>query len=276
MKHTEFEWRTKDGLELYARQWETAASPRAVICLVHGLGEHSGRYSHLAAFLTGKGYSLVSFDQRGHGKSQGKQGYTPSYEALMEDIDLLMDHALALYPDTPRILYGHSLGGGLALNYSLRRKPDISGVVSTSPWLRLTKEPPAPLVQLLSALDSLWPSFSMSNGLDVRDISHDPAVVRAYINDPLVHDRITARLCITAYRAGIWALDHAGEFSLPLLIMHGSADRITSPRAAEQFARQVPADCTLKIWDGLFHETQNEPQNDEVFNYLLEWLNNRV
>jgi len=276
MKHSEMEWRTKDGLELYARNWETETPPRAVICLVHGLGEHSGRYSHLAAFLTGKGYSLVSFDQRGHGKSQGKQGYTPSYEALMEDVDLLMDHAFSLYPETPRILYGHSLGGGLALNYSLRRKPDIFGVVSTSPWLRLTKEPPAPLVQLLSAIDSLWPSFSMSNGLDVRDISHDPAVLRAYINDPLVHDRITARLCITAYRAGIWALDHAAEFPLPLLIMHGSADLITSPRATEQFARQVPTDCTLKIWDGLFHETQNEPQNDEVFNYLLDWLNDRI
>jgi len=149
-------------------------------------------------------------------------------------------------------------------------------VVATSPWLRLYKEPPALLVQILSALDKLWPSLSLSNGLNARDISQDPAVVRAYINDPLVHDRITARLCITAYRAGIWALEHAGEFPLPLLIMAGSADRITSPRATEYFARNVPSGCTLKIWDGLFHEIQNEPQNDDVFNYLLEWLNDHA
>ena len=136
MRHIDTNWTSADGLPLVGRCWEPAGEPRAVVCLVHGLGEHSGRYAHVAAALNDAGYAVLACDKRGHGRSGGKRGHTPSYEALMTDIDLLLAQAEQRFPGKPRFLYGHSLGGNEVLNYALRRKPDLAGVVATSPGLR--------------------------------------------------------------------------------------------------------------------------------------------
>jgi acylglycerol lipase len=272
MQHFEFEWQTEDGLQLYAQGWQPQTEPKAVICLVHGLGEHSGRYAHLAAFLNQAGYALLAFDLRGHGKSKGQRGHTPSYDVLQEDISQLLEEAVARYPDRPRFLYGHSLGGNLVIGYTLRRRPQLAGVIATGPLLRTAFEPPAWKLTLAKIMRSLRPTLSLSNGLDRQALSRDPEVVRAYNDDPLVHDRISARLAMDMLQSGLWSLEHAAEFPLPLLLMHGGADRITSAQASREFAAQAREVCTLKIWDGFYHEIHNEPEQGEVFEYLLGWL----
>jgi len=276
MQRFEFGWQTKDGLRLYAQGWKPETAPKAVVCLVHGLGEHSGRYGHLAAFLNQAGYALLSFDLRGHGKSEGQRGYAPSYEALLDDIARLLDEAANRYPDLPRFLYGHSLGGNLVINCALRRRPQLAGVIATGPFFRAAFEPPAWKLTLARIMYNLWPTLSLSNELDRQALSRNPEVVRDYDEDPLVHDRLTPRLTMDMFQAGLWALEHASELSLPLLLMHGSADRLCSVQASREFAARAGDRCTLKIWDGFYHEIHNEPEQEQVFKYLLEWLNSRV
>ena len=142
METFEWNWKTSDGLQMYSKGWAPKGTPKAVVCLVHGLGEHIGRYEHVAAALTEKGYTLLGFDLRGHGKSAGPRGHTPSYEALMDDIAVFFGQIEARYPGLPRFSYGDSLGGSLVLNYALRRKPALRGVIATGPWLKLAFAPP--------------------------------------------------------------------------------------------------------------------------------------
>lgn len=275
MKHIEFDWKTGDGLRLYAQGWHPGSEPRALVCLVHGLGEHSGRYQHVAARLNGVGYVLLAFDQRGHGKSEGERGYAPGFDVLTEDIAHFVEKSTGRYPKSPCFLYGHSLGGSLVIEYALRRRPQLAGVIATAPALRTAFAPPAWKVVLGKIMYRLWPTLSMSNEIDTRTLSRDPDVVSDYENDPLVHDRLTPRLGIDLLKSGEWALQHASEFPLPLLLMHGSADRLTSAQASSEFAAKAGEACTLKIWDGLYHEVHNEPEKEDVLTYLLEWLDHR-
>ncbi|MDA8335541.1 MAG: lysophospholipase [Peptococcaceae bacterium] len=270
-----FDLVTKDGLTLYGRVWEPV-DVRAVLALVHGLGEHSGRYGQFAGRLGEKGFAVAAIDQRGFGRSPGGRGRINSYADLLDDIGLLLRATEQLFPDKRRFLYGHSMGGGLVLNYALRRRAALAGVVATSPWLRLTREPGPLTTALARALGAVWPGFVLGNGLDPASLSRDPAVVLTYIRDPLVHDRIAARLFTACQRAGSNALANGARFPVPLLLMHGSADRITSPAASREFAGRVQGDCTFRIWEGYYHELHNEPENGEFYDFLVRWLAERA
>ena len=236
MNHIEFTRQSSDQLQFYFQGWEPETSPRAVVCLVHGLGEHTGRYVHVAAALNDAGYAVLGCDLRGHGKSGGARGHTPSYDTLMDDIGRLLDEAAQRYPDKPQFLYGHSLGGNLVLNYALRRRPPLTGVVSTSPAIRVGKPLPATQLALAKVMNKLQPTMQMPNGLSLDNLARDPEVIRAYKSDPLVHNKISVRLAVEMLQAGEWALAHAAEFPLPLLLVHGSADEITSAAATQEFA----------------------------------------
>ncbi len=266
-------WRTADGCQLYAQGWGPAGARRGVVCLVHGLGEHSGRYAHVAAALAAAGYTLVAFDLRGHGRSEGVRGHTPSYAALMDDIDEFLAKAAADFPGSPRFLYGHSLGGSLALNYVLRRRPRLAGVVATSPLLRTAFAPPGWKLTAGKLMYKMRPAFLMPNGLDLSGLSHDPAVARAYTADPLCHDRVSAQLALDMLAGGEYALAEAAGFPLPLLLMHGNSDPITSCAASRQFAAALPPErCTYREWDGCYHELHNELQQGEVLAAVIAWL----
>lgn len=261
---------------LFGRSWPLEA-PKGVVCLVHGLGEHSGRYAPLAAALNGAGFAVHAFDLRGHGKSGGKRGHTPSYEVLLDDITCLLDDAEKKFPRAPLFLYGHSLGGNLVINYILRRPVErLTGAVATGPWLRLAFEPPAYKVWLARTVGRMLPALLQPNGLDPAMLSHDPEIVRAYVEDPLVHDRISSALFLGAYEAGLWVLEHAADLPLPLLLMHGAADQLTSPKASEEFCQRAGELCTFRAWDGLYHEIHNEPQKEEVYRTIVAWLESRL
>jgi alpha-beta hydrolase superfamily lysophospholipase len=272
MTDTELTLKSEDGLTLKGREWTPAAAPRGVVCLFHGIGEHVGRYPHVAAALNQAGYAMLGLDLRGHGRSDGPRGFTPSYDAYLDDMDLLISEARSRFPGKPFFLYGHSLGGNLVLFYGLRRKPELAGVVASSPQLRLAFKPPAWKTTMGRLMFNVWPGFSMPSGLEQAALSRDPEVVRTYATDPLVHDRVSARLGIGLIDIGQWLLDHAAEFPLPLLVYSGGADRLTSPDACREFAAKVRGDCTLKIWDGLYHETHNEPEKAEVIGLMVRWI----
>jgi alpha-beta hydrolase superfamily lysophospholipase len=261
---------------MFAQSWEPDKTPKAVVCLVHGLGEHSGRYAHVGKALSDAGFALAGFDLRGHGKSSGPRGHSPSFDALMDDIDTFIDLMSGRYSESLCFLYGHSLGGNLVINFGLRRKTDLVGLIATGPWLKLAFQPPTSKVLLGRMMNNILAGFSQASGLETAALSRNPAVVQAYKNDPLVHDKISARLFVNLFDTGLWALDHAAEIRLPLLLMHSGIDRLTSAEASSQFAKSAGEKVTLRIWDGLYHEIHNEPEQGEVFAFMLDWMNSQL
>ena len=272
MKQQDLSWRAEDGLELSGRFWAPVEGTRGLVALVHGHGEHCGRYGHVAAFFAEHGFAVAAMDQRGHGRSGGKRGHSPSYEHLMNDIAGLIDEGRRLAPDGPLILYGHSMGGAEVLNFVLRRKPAIAGTIVTGPLLRVAFEPPAWKITLGRGMQRVWPSLTQPTGLKPSDISRDPEVVRQYDEDPLVHDKMSARLFVDLMAAGEYALDHARQFPPPLFLAHGTADTLTSAEATREFGEAMGEGCTLKLYEGWYHEVHNEPERQQFFDDLKAWL----
>ncbi len=190
----------------------------------------------------------------------------------MEDVSAFLSLVEKRYPGLPMFLYGHSMGGNLVLNYSLRRKPQVVGVIATGPWLKLAFDPPAMQVRLGRMMNKIAPGFTQKSGLDQAALSHDPKVVKAYADDPLVHEKISARLFVDMYESGLWALDHAANFPLPLLIMHGTGDRLTSATASREFAERGGKNVTWKAWESAYHEIHNEPEKAEVLKTMVSWM----
>ena len=273
MNHREMQWKAKDGTFLFAQTWEPKGNVTGVVCMVHGLGEHSGRYKHWADKLTSAGFALLAFDLRGHGRSGGKRGDTPSYNHFADDIYILLDQAAKEFPDTPTFLYGHSLGGMLTLYYLIKNKPEIKGAVVTSPGLRTMLDQQKAKVTALRILEPIIPKVTIPNGLELGGLSRDTNVVDKYRNDPLVHDRVSLRMAKGMIDTIDYIFGNASKIDIPLLLMHGSGDRITYQQGSEEIAEKINSECTLKIWDGLYHELHNEPEQDQVFGYLIDWLN---
>ncbi|MEW5830876.1 MAG: lysophospholipase [Chloroflexota bacterium] len=271
MQSFEYAWQSADGVPFYGQGWMPEA-PKAVVCLVHGLGEHSGRYAHMGKAYAGAGYALLGFDLRGHGKSGGVRGHAPSFEAFMQDIDRLLEEAGNRYPGLPRFIYGHSLGGILTLNYALRRKPDVKGVITSAAGLRTAIELQKGKVFLARVFGSVIPSVVIPSGLDPNTISRTPEVVQRYVSDPLVHDKLSFGMGKSVMGAIAWAFEHAPEFQAPLLVMHGTADQLGFASGSREFASKVKGDCTFKAWEGLSHELHNEPEQAQVFEYTVAWM----
>jgi len=247
-----------------------------VVCLVHGIGEHTSRYAHVAEAFGREGFVLFGADLRGHGRSSGARGHISSAEDFMQDIDVLLEQARACYENLPILLYGHSLGGILVLYYGLLRKPKVKGVIATSPGLHTALEQQKIKIMMAKVLGSLTPNTSMASGLDPKGISHDEKVVQAYVNDPLVHDKISLGFGKIMLGVTGWTLAHAKEFSLPLLLLHGKADMLAFPSSSMEFAASLKEKCTLVLWDDAYHELHNEPEKNEVFKTMTIWMDARL
>ena len=276
----ESKWDGKNGIKFYIRGWEpTNKRPKAVLALIHGLGEHTGRYVHVGKTMTDVGYALVGFDLRGHGKSGGARGHFPSLDVVMQDMRQFFKYLVQRYPDVPHFLYGHSLGGLLSLSYALQYNTGLNGVMVTGAALRSPLQEQKGKIAMVNVLGSILPTITVSSGLDATTISRDADVVKKYVNDPLVHDKTSLGLGKSATKAIEFCFAHAREFKPPLLIMHGAADKLTFPSGSEDFAKLVSEnnkDVTLKLWDGLYHEVHNEPEKDEVFTVMIEWLDKHL
>lgn len=276
MQVTKFSWRTKDRLNIHAVDWHPEAEPKAIIALVHGFAEHVERYHHVAEFFGRDNYDTVGYDRRGHGKSEGKRGHTTNYEAFLEEIDELLDYIRKRYPNKPIILYGHSMGGNLVLSYMLRRKPDIKGIVASAPWIRLAFSPPAALIAIGKLTRRLMPGFTQDNQLNTKHLSRDASVGERYVADPLVHNKITSATGIDMLESCNWLLSNAGEVHRPLLVMHGTDDKIISIGGTREFVQKSSGDITFKEWEGAYHEIHNETNKEDVLQYTLDWMNSLV
>jgi len=275
VKTFESKWDGNDGVTFYVRGWEPAKQPKALLALAHGLGEHTGRYVHVGKAMTDAGYALVGFDLRGHGKSGGARGHSPSLNAFVQDIRQFFRILVQRYPDIPHFLYGHSIGGLLSLSYAIQYKDGLNGVMITGAALRSSLQEQKGKIAMVNLLGSLLPKVTIPSGLDPTTISRDPDVVQKYISDPLVHDKTSLGFGKSALTAIDLCFARAKEFAPPLLIMHGAADKLTYPSGSEDFARLASEknnDVTLKLWDGLYHEIHNEPEKAEVFKMMIEWV----
>lgn len=275
----EFDWQSADGLTLRGKCWLPEKSPpRALICLVHGFGEYYGRYNFFADFWNVRQIGVVAYDLRGHGISDGKRGYTPGYEALMNDLGSFLALVQEKFPGLPLFLYGHSMGGNLVANFSMRY-PDtaLQGVILTSPWFRLAKNPP--LLNVLRVffgklVVKIFPAFRQTAALELRGLSRDLEVGKAYLRDKLIHNKMSAKLFLGVTQAGERALKHADGIPENTLLMHGTNDPITCLSASQRFAKQAGKKITTKWWENMRHELHNEIDKEKVLAFTAEWVTN--
>lgn len=263
-------FRNQQGMALHVAHWPVE-QPRAVIALVHGQGEHIGRYEHVARWYNRQGFAFIGFDQQGYGRSEGKRGHADNTEVLLHDIHQFVELAKAQYPGLPFFLYGHSMGGGLSLAYLIQYKPELTGAIIGSPWIQLAFQPPKLKVVGGRWLRKILPTLTLPNGLAVHFISRDHATVEAYKADPLGHNKLSAAAGIALLETFNAVHEWSGEFPFPILLMHGEADKITSHAATRAFAERLQGDVTFKLWPGLYHELHNEPERTQIFEFTLAW-----
>jgi acylglycerol lipase len=262
---------------VYFQHWTPDQTPIARVLLVHGLGEHSGRYAHVGEYFTKAGIALTGFDLLGHGKTDGQRGHADSYDDFCLEIDHFIHELVISQPSVPVFLYGHSLGGLIVLYYLLNKKPqNIKGAISTSPGLVPGYPIPAWKTILGNALYTLIPRFSMSNGLPLDGISHDKAVVDAYKADKLTHPSISARMGMDLIRNGQQISQRANEIQLPLLLMVGRDDYLINVKAVITFGQNAGNLTTLKVWDGGYHELHNEFFKVDVIQTMVDWISKNV
>ena len=278
MKHLETSYQTHDGLKLYLQAW-TPDSPRASLLLVHGLGEHSGRYAPLVERLVESGVAVFTFDGRGHGKSaNGKpDAFFASYRDYLEDIDRLNEKVVGYFPGIPSFLFGHSMGGGLVAAYVIDYQPKAAGVILSSPAIKEAEGTSKALIAV-SGLISKWLPRLKALKLDANRISRIPAEVQSYLSDPLNYTQpIPARTAHEVYQMMQSIQANAASFELPVLVVHGKADGLTNPKGSELFMEKAQSeDKTLKLFPGAYHELIHDLEAEEMIQTVVEWIGERV
>jgi len=273
MTHKEFNFNIYK-IEFYGQYWQ-ANNTKAVVVLVHGMGEHSGRYKHVAKKMTENDFSVVAFDHFGHGKTAGKRGHNPSFEAVLESISKTVEIAKQLFPNVPIFLYGHSMGGNAVINYSLKKANDLKGIIATSPFLKLAFEPPKIKLVVGKLLQKIAPSITMGNELNVNDISREKIEVDQYVNDPLVHDKISPNFSLTFIETGKWAIENADKLETQMLLLHGTSDKIIDYKGTQEFANNSDK-ALLKLYEGGYHELQNDLCKEEMLQDVVNWLSSQL
>lgn len=264
--------RTRDGTRLALHRW-SGDGRRGTVLLVHGLGEHGGRYAPVAAWFAARGFRCIGYDHRGHGRSDGARGVIPSDAALRDDLGEVVD---ALRPrEVPFVLLGHSMGGAVVADFVARRVRAADLVILSSPAMR-ARLSAFQRLQLAVGL-RLMPDLALGNGIDPTAIAHDAATVQAYRDDPLVHDRVSARLAKAILEAGASAIAAAAKWDTATLLLYGGADRIVDPAGSDAFAAAAPGEVVASTrFDGLYHEILNEGElAAPVYARLEQWLDAR-
>ena len=274
--HTETKWLASDGTPMHAVRWQTEGEPSMVVCLIHGLGEHSGRYATMAEYYVSHGVEVVSFDLRGHGRSDGQRGHCDDFQQMVRDIEHFLYKGARVDLEKPHFIYGHSLGGTLALKYILSNPGEFKGVILSAPMFKPAFEPPKWKVVMGRYLQSIWPTLSLSNEVDRNALTRDKALLASYKSDPLNHDRISAKFGTQLLEEGEGLLQDASLVNLPMLMMHGDADELTCHKASILFADCAGQQCTLKIWEDFYHELHHEPKKEDVFDYSIAWMKGRL
>lgn len=276
VQHTTGEFRASDGARLFRQSWVPSLA-KAQVLIVHGYGEHSGRYAHVAERLNREGYAVHAYDHRGHGKSPGRMGHIPNFDRLITDLDEFSADLFRQLPAGPWFVFGHSLGGLVTVSWVLRSKPSLRGLVLTNAGVK-ADDSVAPLLRKVAGLVARIAPHMVAHKLPIDGLSRRPEEVAKYKADPLVyHGNIGARTGYEMMRTIDAIQPRFGEITLPFIAIHGTADRLV-PYAATQmlYDRAGSKDKTLKLFEGGYHELFNDTCAEEFFTVLLEWLRARV
>lgn len=277
MKHEDGKFRGTNGLELYCQSWNPEEEPKALLVLVHGLGEHSDRYQHVVNHLVPQGMAIHTFDHRGHGRSAERPlAHVNSWSEYLGDLDAFITMVRQQAPDLPLFLMGHSMGGLIVLEYALDHPEGLQGVIASGPPVGDVDASPI-LLFIGRILSRILPSFALETGLNTEAISRDAAVVKAYQEDPLVTGKASARFSTEFTSAMERVRARATEFRLPLLIVHGGADTLVPEQGSRAFFERVPGpDKERIVYEGGFHEPHNDIQHEQLTGDLQRWLEDRI
>ena len=273
MEHKEGTFQGAGGLDLYHQSWRSGDENRAVLAIIHGFGEHSGRYANVVNHLTPKGYAVYGFDLRGHGCSPGQRGHINSWNEYREDARAFLQMVSQREPNSPVFMLGHSMGALIALDYLLRDPTGLRGAIISGAPLEPVGVAKPFLVLLARVLSRVWPRFSMPLGLDPKGISRDTEVVKAYQADPLVHGKTTVRWGTEILQTIEWVKAHAAEVRIPILLIHGGSDPLNSPNGTRSFFEKITyPDKEMKIYPGSYHEAHNDLDYGQVMKDMATWL----
>jgi len=263
------------GYRVYCASWSPKTAPRANLAMIHGLGEHCVRYdNYFRRIANDCGVAIHAFDQTGHGKTEGPRGHA-EMDIAFEVVDKLFSQA---EPSVPRLLYGHSMGGGMALRYASQKGTvaQLAGVIASAPAVG-TEHPPSKFLRaVVGFISKFMPKFAISNGLALENISRDPEEIKKYQEDPLVHNKVSLKCAVNLFNNCDWLAANGKELSVPLLLLHGDADKLTDPKASQRYFPTVSSeDKTLEILPGYFHEIHNEPEEyrENVIAIVESWIN---
>jgi alpha-beta hydrolase superfamily lysophospholipase len=279
VEHGEGRFEGAGGARLFEQHWRPAgADARGVLVLVHGLKDHSARYASAAETLARRGFAVYAFDLRGHGRSDGARVAIDAFAEYLDDLDRFLACVREREPARPTFLFGHSMGGAIVTLFAIERRPALAGIVLSAPALRVADDVPAVLVGSTKLLGAVLPGLPVF-GLESAGFSRDPAVVRENDEtDPLIeHGRAPARTASELLGAIAEIQERMEEVRAPLLILHGTADRITDPEGSRELAaRARSGDVTLRLYDGLYHDLLHEPEQAEVLGEIAAWLEARA
>lgn len=276
MDSSERSFQTGTGENIFYRCW-APQEPRAVWLLAHGLAEHSGRYGEFAHFFADAGIATYALDHPGHGRSTGKRAHIGHFEEYTDALVQLLVLARQEHPGSPFVLLGHSMGGLIAADFLLQHQDEFTAAVLTGPAIQAPQRPSRVELAINRVISALLPRLGVMQ-LDASAISRDPQVVIDYENDPLVfRGKVTARLVTELFAAMDRVMSNAASIRLPLLIMHGSEDKLTAVNGSKLLHDKVSSeDKKIVIYDGLYHEILNEPEHHQVMEDILEWLDGRI
>ena len=274
MQHSEFQFEGMNGCSLYAQRWLPEVSPRAVVVIVHGIGDHSGRYMNIVNHLVSNEYGVYGYDLRGHGNSPGQRGHIDSWMEYRIDLLNFINVIRAQRSSSVIFLMGHSMGALIALDFIIRENEQIAGaIISGAPIEPVGVAKPFK-VALARILSRIYPGFPIDLGLDIDAISRKPSVVQSYKDDPLVHGKISARWGTEVLSALESVKTHEEDINIPLLMMHGEADRLNSSEGARKFFDRTQArDKEFISYTGGYHELHNDQDSEVMLNDLLNWVN---
>lgn len=276
-QHAEGTFTGAGGIRLFEQSWRPAVAPKAAIVVVHGLKDHSGRYAAVAERLAEAGYAVHAFDLRGHGKSEGRRAFVRSFDEYLDDLATFVAAVRAREPGRPLWIFGHSLGGAIVTLFALTRDDPFQGIALSAPALKVTNDISPGRIRLTMFFGKVFPKagvFKLRNA----NFSRDPKVVAEMDRDPLIYQKAAAaRTASELLRAMARIQEKVHNLSLPLLLMHGTADRLANPEGSrELYGRASSADKTLKLYDGLYHDLFHEPEGEHVFADWFDWLQARA
>lgn len=276
MNHAEETFESSGGLRLHYQRWLPEGEPRTVVAIVHGITEHSGRFKRIIDTLVPRGHAVYAVDLRGHGRSPGQRGHLMSWSEYLDDVKAFVGMVSSREAGRPLFLYGHSMGGLIALDYVLRHPEGLSGTIISGPPFQSAVATPL-LIAASKLLSRLWPTLSLAVNLETAALCRDPAVVADYLADPLVHRSCSARWAAEAIASGEWVKANASRLSIPILLLHGDADRINLLAGTRQFFDSLSfSDKQLHVVPGGYHEPHSDPGYEQVLLRVEEFMLSRM